>query len=148
MERVQKQLMISFIGLMLLSILLVVAGESGIAFFTFSFRGTGHSGQAQFIWQALLEITTIGVIPLALRLFKFKKVHQDLVSRREKALLKWGQVRIWLLFLPLLLDVTFYYASMAPGFGYMAIILFLCSFFIIPTKGRCTEDVEKDLEKK
>jgi hypothetical protein len=33
MERVQKQLMISFIGLMLLSILLVVAGESGIAVF-------------------------------------------------------------------------------------------------------------------
>ncbi|MFA6727814.1 MAG: hypothetical protein WCS17_06315 [Prevotella sp.] len=148
MKRVQKQLMISFLSLILLSILLVVAGEAGIQFFTFSFRGTGHSGQAQFICQTLLEILTIGAIPLALRLFKLKKIHQELVSKPEKALLKWGQLRIWILFLPLLLNIIFYYASMAPGFGYMGIILFLCLFFIVPTKGRCSEDITDNLDKK
>lgn len=142
MRRVQRQLMTSFLGLMALSVLLVVVGEWGLLPLSFQVFGPESAGEIQFLCQTLLEIATIGVIPLALRLFKFKKVHQELVTDKEKALSKWGLLRILILFVPLLLNVLFYYASMTPGFGYMGIILFLCSFFITPTKSRCMDDVE------
>lgn len=135
--------MILFLGLLLLAVLLVVAGESGFTFVTLE----PSSVQTAFLCQSLMEIATVILIPLALRLFKFRRVHQALATDGVKGLWKWGQVRIFMLCVPLILNVVFYYATMSAAFGYMAIILFLCLFFIVPTKGRCEDEVEKAAEK-
>ena len=45
-------------------------------------------------------------------------------------------LRLVLLGLPLLLNTFAYYAFMGVPFGYMAIILFLCLLFVMPTRNR------------
>lgn len=91
-----------------------------------------------FFMQVVMEFVSIAVIPVALKLFSLKSVHRKLVAGKESALLFWGTIRINLLCLPMIINTWMYYqASLSPAFGYMAIILFLSSFFVYPSMSRC-----------
>ena len=92
--------------------------------------------------QVIMEFLTIAVIPLALKLFAFKVVKRKLVTGKGAALLPWGTARINMLCLPMLVNTFMYYQTMSPAFGYMAIILFLCVFFIYPSMARCVSETE------
>ena len=95
----------------------------------------------EFILQTVMIFVTIGVIPLALRLFRFKKIRNGLLSPDgAQKLLLWGMLRIGMLSLPLLLNTLLYYLFMRPGFGYLAIILLLTLFFVYPSKRRCIDE--------
>ncbi len=96
-----------------------------------------------FWLQVLMELLTICVIPMALRLFKLKKIHNQLMNQKAEALMNWGLVRIHLIGIPMLMNAYLYEQTQSPAFGYMAIILFLANFFITPTLGRCKEEVAK-----
>jgi len=138
MKQVQRMLMISFLVYILFGILLVVFFEMNWVpdqILDNSLTGTGC-----FLIQILMQLITICVIPVALRLFKFKRIHESLINRPERALAKWAGIRIHMLCLPMVLNILFYYLTLSAGFGYMAIILFLCLFFIAPTKGRCVAE--------
>lgn len=97
---------------------------------------------AEFAVLTLMELLTVCSIPLALRLFKFRKVHEDLKERRESALLKWGSLRMMLLADTMLFNVVLYYLFANVAFGYMAIILFFCLAFVFPTMSRCQSEIE------
>lgn len=96
-----------------------------------------------YVITVVMELLTIVVIPLALKLFSFKWVHRKLVNGKGVALLPWGTARLNMLCLPMLINTFMYYQTMAPAFGYMAIILFLCLFFIYPSIGRCVDETEE-----
>lgn len=99
----------------------------------------------EFIFLYIMELATIGVIPLALRLFKLKKIRnkfQDKSLDILKTLLHWGSVRLNMLTMPLMINIILYYLFMKVAFGYMAIILFLCLFFVFPTMERCVEETK------
>ena len=98
-----------------------------------------------FVLTVIMELLTIVVIPVALKLFSLKVIRRKLVSQKGDALLFWGTARINMLCLPMLVNIFLYYQSMAPAFGYMAIILFLCLFFIYPSMGRCTDETEEEV---
>lgn len=98
--------------------------------------------QLVFVLQILMEIATIAVIPLALKMFSLKAVHRKLVEGKGNALLSWGTTRLNLLCVPMLVNTFLYYQVMSPAFGYMAIILFLCLFFVYPSMGRCVAETE------
>ena len=95
-----------------------------------------------FLMQVIMEFLTIAVIPLALKLFAFKAVKRKLVNGKGSALLPWGTARINMLCLPMLVNTFMYYQTMSPAFGYMAIILFLCVFFVYPSMARCVSETE------
>lgn len=99
--------------------------------------------QLVFVLQILMEIVTIAVIPLALKMFSFNFVHRKLIERKGAALLSWGTTRLNLLCIPMLINTFLYYQVMSPAFGYMAIILFLCLFFVYPSMGRCVAETEE-----
>lgn len=67
---------------------------------------------AEFLTVSLMEVITICLIPLALRLFKFKKVGQALVSNPAKELLQWGTLRLAMLCLPMVINTLLYYLYM------------------------------------
>ena len=46
------------------------------------------TGAAEFVWATVMELLTICVIPVALRLFRFGSIARRLVS--AEALLSWG----------------------------------------------------------
>ena len=97
----------------------------------------------EFMMTAVMELVTLGTVFLALRLFKFNKVHDDLVTRKYAALKKWGLLRLLMLGLPMMYNTYLYYMFMNTTFGYMAIIQMLCMPFVYPSKSRCQAEVEE-----
>ncbi len=94
-----------------------------------------------------LELTTLIIIPLALWLFKWKHVANDIEKRKEKALLSWGSIRFVMLAVPMLACLIFYYLFMSPAFCYLAIVLGLCLFMVYPSSYQCAKDVSSSQEK-
>ena len=90
----------------------------------------------------LMELMTLGCAFLALRLFKFEKIHQELISAKAVALRNWGVIRLVMLLFPLWADTLLYYIYMNTTFGYLGIILVLCLPFVYPSLSRCEAETE------
>ncbi len=89
-----------------------------------------------------MELVTICLIPISLRLFKFKKVKAAIKEKSFDGLIYWGTYRMDMLVVPMMLNTLFYYLFMNVAFGYMGIIGLLCMVFIYPSKTRCKSEVE------
>ena len=100
--------------------------------------------QSDFVMVALMEIISLGAAFLGLRLFKFKPIHDDLVSRPETAMWKWGMSRLLILEVPMVIDTLLYYIYMNTTFGYLGIMLLLCLPFVVPTLNRCLDETRKE----
>lgn len=140
MEKTQKILMAFFLGLLAAALLMVVLYETDIL----EAGVLADSKQTEFIATTTMEITTLAGVFLALRLFKFRAIHQNLVSQKAPALLKWGLLRLVLLEGQMLCNTYLYYMYMAPTFGYMAIIQLLCLPFVWPSMERCMAETTEE----
>ena len=132
--------MILFITSIVLPLAMVVLFETGII-------ATGIMAgdtQSEFLLTSTMELVTLAFAFLSLRLFKFGRIHADLVNRQEKALLKWGYLRLLLIQAPLVINTLLYYLYMKPTFGYLAIILALCLPFVYPSMDRCMAEVSEE----
>ena len=103
----------------------------------------GGNLTAEFYTLMAAELITICVVPLALWMFRAKTIKQKLISGKEHSLLRFGILRLSLLVVPMVANTLLYYMYMNVAFGYMGIILFLCLFFVMPTKARCESEVAK-----
>ena len=88
------------------------------------------NAQEEFLTVTFMELLTIVMIPLALRLFKAKDVERKVEEGDTTALKKWGSLRILMITVPLLLNTMGYYLYMNTTFGYMALILLICLPFV------------------
>ena len=136
-KQVQRILMINFFFMVIVSLLLVTLYETEILT---PMEKLGADASLMFGIMVVMELLTIVVIPMALKLFSLKMIRRKLVAQKGDALLVWGTARINMLCLPMLINTFMYYQTMAPAFGYMAIILMLCLFFVYPSMERCTDE--------
>lgn len=134
----QKVLMVNFWFVLLVALLLVVLYELEFLEPT----DLANDVSLVFFLQIVMEMVTIVAIPVSLKLFAIKSVRRKLVAGKGEALLPWGTARLNMLCLPMLINTFLYYQTMSPAFGYMAIILFLCLFFVYPSKARCFSETE------
>ena len=134
MKHTRTVLMAQFAGILTAALFFVILFETDILE---SGIMAGADSQVEFAILTVMELLTIGCIPWALRLLKFKKIEADLQERHEEALLKWGVLRLSMLEVPLILNTICYYLFLNTSFGYMAIILLLCMAFVYPTKEKC-----------
>lgn len=136
MKRTQKLLMSTFATFVAVTLVIAALFESDLL-------PTGilkdDVGSDEFGAVTIMELLTLCIIPVSLRLFKFGAVSRRLVS--AESLLKYGMVRMLMLCLPMLANTLLYYLYMNVAFGYMAIIVFLCLAFVLPTKTRCESEV-------
>lgn len=136
MKRTQKLLMSTFATFVAVTLVIAALFESDLL-------PTGilkdDVGSDEFWAATIMELLTLCIIPMSLRLFKFGAVSRRLVS--AESLLKYGMVRMLMLCLPMLANTLLYYLYMNVAFGYMAIIVFLCLAFVLPTKTRCESEV-------
>ena len=139
MKKTQRILMVVFITILTLSLLCVVIYETNVL----EAGSMADKKQDEFFALTVLELASLSGVVLALRLFKFKCIHNELVTQKAPALLKWGLMRLALLELPMLSNTFFYYMFMNPGFGYMAIIQLLCLPFVYPSLNRCIAETEE-----
>lgn len=138
MKETKNQLMAFFVFAIVFALAAVVAYETG-------FMESGLFAErktSEFIFVSLMELLTLGGVFLALRLFKFDKVHDDLVAKKEHALFKWGLLRLALILIPMVGNTYLYYMFMNTTFGYLAIILLLSLPFVYPSLSRCKSEVE------
>ena len=92
-----------------------------------------------------MELIALGSIPLALRLFKFKKIAYDLVNRKEHALLQWGLLRMLMLCVPVISNLILYYLFLNPTFAYLALIHAISLMFVYPTMDRCIAETTQQV---
>lgn len=147
MNKVKTTLTVLLWTFIALALAVVVLFESGTLEFGYY---AASSEQAEFLLTTLMELLTLAVIPLALRLFKFKMVHDELLQRQFAGLMKWGLLRLLMLLVPLLVNTILYYMYASVAFGYMAIILVIVLPFVYPSMDRCiaeTTDEETSEEK-
>ena len=139
MKNVKNTLTVLLWTVLALALIVVVLFETDVLMFGY-YAGSGE--QAEFLLTTMMELLTLAVIPLALKLFKFPRVHADLVSRKAEALRKWGLLRLLMLLVPLLVNTLLYYAYANVAFGYMAIILVIVLPFVYPSMERCQSETE------
>lgn len=94
----------------------------------------------EFVVVSLMELLTICLIPLALRLFKFKAVSRALKAEPNRGLRLWGSVRMAMICLPMIANALTYYLFMNVALGYMGIIGLICLVMINPTMSRCVAE--------
>lgn len=143
MKKVKQTLTVLFWTFVTLALLIVVLFETETLEVGFC---TLAGGQTEFLLTMLMELLTLAMIPLALKLFKFKRIHSDLTSRKSAALGKWGILRLLMLLVPLLANTLLYYAYANTTFGYMAIILVIVLPFVYPSMGRCVAETTEEQE--
>ena len=140
MKETRNQLRAFFVFAIVFALAAVVAYETGfMESGLFTERNT-----SEFIFVSLMELLTLGGVFLALRLFKFDKVHDELVAKKEHALFKWGLLRLALILIPMVGNTYLYYMFMNTTFGYLAIIQLLSLPFVYPSMSRCKSEVEAE----
>lgn len=139
MKTIYRRLQITFWSAIVISVIILALGETDII----------PNGilvgeyQADFVIMSVMELITIVAIPVALKLFKFKSIASRLISEDSlKALNCWGQVRLLLLSVPMIVNLVCYYLFVKVGFSYLAIILFLSLFFVYPSLSRCYNETD------
>ena len=141
MKETRNILMTLFWSIVGLAVLAVILFETDVLESGF---GASVDANAEFITTITMELMTIAAIPIALKMFKKKRIHNELVEVKAVALRKWGVLRLTMLEVPLLANTLFYYAYMNTTFGYLAIILLICLAFVYPSMDRCLADVEEE----
>ena len=76
----------------------------------------------------------------------YKASHKmcDLIAHEERAMMKWGTIRLLILQVPMLADTLLYYMYMNTTFGYLAIMLLLCLPFVFPSLNRCLAETSEE----
>ena len=137
MKHTYHILMTVFVGALVLTGIIVLLFETDVLL---AGTAVGNS-QVEFVMTVIMELLSLGQIWLALRLFKFKMVKQDLITRKEVALRNWGVLRLLLLDIPMFFNALFYEIFLNTTFGYLTIILLVCQAFVYPSLARCEAEV-------
>lgn len=140
MKKVSKQLTAFYTAQVALALVIIVLFELNVL----PEGIKADDKQSEFMLVATMELVSLGAAFLGLRLFKFKAIHNDLVTRQERAMWKWGMARLIILEAPMVIDTLLYYIYMNPTFGYLAIILLLCLPFVFPSLNRCLSETTEE----
>ena len=118
---------------------------SSLIFLLFSYNGIPEhdaTSPLDYYISTFDVILSILIIPLALKLFKFKTVNDKLITNKSEALLYYGIIRMAILNNMLLLNTALYAILFgSPTYGYLAIIFLIAMIFIYPSRGRCYSEV-------
>ena len=122
-------------------VVVVVAYEND---FLLSGALTGDAG-ADFIATTVMELLTICLIPVAMRLFRFQTIRNRITRGGDSSRLLWSSLRLLMLCVPMAVNTLFYYwFGYKVAFGYMAIIGLVCLGFVYPTVSRCKAEFEQE----
>lgn len=144
MKKVRSLLLYTFWGFIALSVLMAFAFETDLLP-----AGVGAEEKSlDFVLLSVMELVTICLIPLALRLFKFSGIRRRLLTGTEddraQQLLRWGVSRMMLLCVPMFINTLSYYWFLNVAYGYMAIIGLLCLVFVYPSLQRCHDEISDE----
>lgn len=138
MKKISKRLMMLFAASLVLEVIIVLLYESQIILE----GGYAGNNTAEFIVATVMELLTIIVVPVSLKMIKYGTVQSIIRQQREKGLYKVARFRMFLIILPMLVNTLCYYLFMNVAFLYLAIVLVITLVFIVPTEKRCEDELE------
>ena len=133
----QKILMTLFCSELALAVVIIIMYETNIILE----GGMTGDNSTEFLVTTMMELITIAMIPLALKLFKIEKVAKYIKKKGAEGHYYAAIARMQMLMLPMLANILLYYGFMKVAFAYLSIILALALIFIIPTKTRCDSEL-------
>lgn len=134
LTHIQRQLALVFAAYVLVSLVVVILGETN----TIEVGVLSEQKVPEFYIAIVMELFTLCVIPVSLKLFKFKFVYRKLTSLDRMK--PWALCRLSMLGIPMMINTVLYYLFYNVAFGYMGIILFLSMLFVVPTRQRCLDE--------
>lgn len=134
MRQTRTTLLLLFYGMIVAALVIVALFELNVIE---PGAAAGYTSKKMAGVTYLAMLSTLVILPEALRLFKFSKIEQDLKVNHEFALRKWGVVRLLLLGMVLLVNTSLYYVFMDPSLGWLAIITLICTIFVYPSEQKC-----------
>lgn len=137
MKEVSKRLRVVFFICLAVEICIATLFESHVILE----GGLCGDDNAEFLIMTFMQLLTVCIIPLALRLFKFEGIKRFISQRQERGLQTMALVRMMMLMIPMIANTICYYLFVKPGFGYLAIILAIALVFIYPSERRCESEL-------
>ena len=142
-EQIKKTLnqhKLAFILTWALPLLMVVIGECEI------YPQGLYQGNAQmeYILQSVGILLTIGLIPFALRIFSLnlvKRIQELPLAQALKSYQRWGEVRLFLIAVPALLNVQFYHLTLNTTGLFCASMALIASLFCVPSENRLKNEL-------
>ncbi len=140
-KRILKLQVIGFIGIWLFPAIYAILFEAGVL------EEGIYAGDAQmeYIFQSVCILLTICLIPLALRLFNLnlvKRIKELPLQEALKSYRIWNDVRMSLLFAPVMLGLTFYYLTLNTTGLFCACMALIASLFCVPSTNRIINELD------
>ena len=136
MDRTIKILKTFFWAPIIIAVLFVVLYETDVLLP----GGLQMDDQGQYMLLAIVELATLAAIPLTLYMFRVKSIKNQLTTLGAEALQRYGILRLMILGACVMTNTLFYYMTMTPSYGYMAIILVL-AMTLYPSRKRCEAEI-------
>lgn len=145
MEKKIRQLLYclqaEYVLVWVLPLLLVVLYETGVMC-----EGV-YAGDVRmdYILQTAGILLAVGMIPLSLRLFSLSLVrHVKQLSLPDalKSYRRWNEVRMGMLLVPVLVNLSFYYLTMNNTGVMCAMMALIASLFCVPTRKRMLDELD------
>lgn len=140
-KRLLQWLQLEYILVWILPLVLVVLYEAGVMT-----EGV-YAGDARmdYILQTVGILLAVGLIPMSLRLFSLslvKHVKQLSLPEALKSYRRWSEVRIGMLLVAILVNLSFYYLTMNNTGILCAVMALIASLFCIPTHKRMLDELD------
>lgn len=140
-KRLLQWLQLEYILVWGLPLVLVALYEAGVMT-----EGV-YAGDARmdYILQTVGILLAVGLIPMSLRLFSLSLVkHVKQLSLQEalKSYRRWSEVRIGMLLVAILVNLSFYYLTMNNTGILCAVMALIASLFCIPTRKRMLDELD------
>ena len=122
-------------------ILIVVLNETGV------YQKGIYQGDVQmdYILQSISILLTMGLIIFALRMFNLnlvKRIKNLPLQEALKSYRIWCDVRLSLLFVPIVLDFAFYYLTLNTTSLFCGLMALIATLFCVPTKSRIMNELD------
>ena len=145
MEKKIRQLLqclrIEYVLIWVLPLLLAALYETGVM------TEGMYAGDVRmdYILQSVGILLAVGLIPLSLRLFSLslvKNVKQLSLPEALKSYRRWSEIRIGMLLVPVLVNLSFYYLTLNNTGVLCAMMALIASLFCIPTRKRMLDELD------
>lgn len=140
-ERILTLQKVMFAIVWIAPVLIVVLNETGV------YQKGIYQGDAQmdYILQSISILLTMGLIIFALRMFNLnlvKRIKNLPLQEALKSYRIWCDVRLSLLFVPILLDFAFYYLTLNTTSLFCGLMALLATLFCVPSKSRIMNELD------
>ena len=143
-EQIKRILIIqksAFLGVWTAPLLIVVLYETGL----YQEGLLAGNAQMEYILQSVSILLTIGLIPFALRMFNMnlvKRIKDLPLQQALKSYQTWSILRLALLFVPAILELSFYYLTMNTTNLFCACMALIATLFCVPSENRIKNELD------